>query len=1291
MPRKVAVKPKQQVTYPQANNLPTFSTSVAQQSIINEPQEITPVKKRASKRKSGKAEDTFIQESQTIIPGTLVDSYVKLQHRDQIYKVPDTYIGSIAFLKDKDFVFDMETQKLKHVIVTTPSGVQRLLLEIVSNAMDNVLKSREIGLDPIHVEVTLTSDVITVTNYGKYIPITYNEVEKMYNPQLIFGELLSSSNYNFGKEDVEVRIGCGRNGYGAKLVNIFSKWFQLRCSDGTYDYEQTWIENMTQLSEPTIIPSVTGVPYTQVSWLLDFDRFGYKSKGYDKTELELFARICVDCATAVNIPLYLNGNLIFYENFSDYAALYFTKVKSSAEFNFPFIQSGKECYIKFLLFDSTEGGKTISFANGIMTKYGGCHLEPIKKNISKKVIDIVCPEKIKGKKRPLDVNDVFRHLSMILIAKVVNPEFTGQTKGELTNTPINLKIPKFDLAPIIGKWELIERLKAEIYAKDYKNLIINQTKKKGKKDFDGLDNANYAFHKDVEKRMATRLYLTEGKSASAYGKYAASINEDSGNYVGVFAMQGKPLNCIANDLNLAKDKDKLNQLTQALGLVHDKEYNTTEAIQTLGYGGVIIVADADDDGKHIIGLIIAFFYRYFPHLLACGYIVILRTPIYRLSRHKEKISMLSDYQYELWKQETVDWKKWKHEYFKGLASNSEEQTEMDFMNPKYSQCVYDDNASQFMLMAFDKKNTAMRKQWLTDWTSTFGVEELDVLDLSDFIRYELGVYSKTNVRRSIPRLADGLKPSQRKVVYGCMKIKKWRTFFGRSKKLTRKGSKAEESSSEEEEVVKEQSDEDEEPVKINGKNKKTKGGKLNKPEKLQTKADKVKLDSLVAAIAESTHYHHGHPILVKTTVWMAQGFVGSNNLSYFVRESLMGSRDAGGKDCGGARYCSTSPEWWLNYVFKKEDDALLEYEIEDGEKAEPRFMLPIVPLQVINGSNGIGTGWSTFIPCHHPVDVINNLIIRMQTGKFEKIYPWYKGFKGKILLTSKKVKRKECISTLDSNLELDKEGQSDKEGQLDKEETPQIIEQEESFKFSDKSFINMGRDIYTDADIPTSMITIGEYTSNGKSITITELPIGTWTDDYLNYLKKLKQEGIIRDYDRFKNKANMKIIIRNKDLPVTSKGLGLETAYGLTNMVCLDINDKPVRYDTIIDMLEDFYIIRLSYYHKRKAMMIKLFEDNLERLSVLLKFLIAVNDRTLLIKDRLKSEVLADMKEMGFPGILFSTKTYKLAKDEIKKVEAEIVAARAQLEEFSLRQPEDLWYEDLFIFRDALLKRGYDQ
>lgn len=208
------------------------------------------------------------------------------------------------------------------------------------------------------------------------------------------------------------------------------------------------------------------------------------------------------------------------------------------------------------------------------------------------------------------------------------------------------------------------------------------------------------------------------------------------------------------------------------------------------------------------------------------------------------------------------------------------------------------------------------------------------VDLKDFINKELVQYSHADVVRSIPSVVDGLKPSQRKVLYSCFK-----------RRLTQE----------------------------------------------------MKVAQLAGYCAEHTAYHHGEQSLHATIINMAQDYVGSNNLPLLFPSGQFGTRLQGGKDAASPRYIFTRLNEVTRLIFPESDDSLLSYKEDDGQVVEPEFFIPVVPLVLINGAHGIGTGWSTYIPPHHPIQVIDalesHLSKKRELGELE---PWVKGFQGGI-------------------------------------------------------------------------------------------------------------------------------------------------------------------------------------------------------------------------------------------------------------------------------------------------------
>lgn len=208
--------------------------------------------------------------------------------------------------------------------------------------------------------------------------------------------------------------------------------------------------------------------------------------------------------------------------------------------------------------------------------------------------------------------------------------------------------------------------------------------------------------------------------------------------------------------------------------------------------------------------------------------------------------------------------------------------------------------------------------------------DIKQIPISDFVNKELILFSMADNIRSIPSMADGLKPGQRKVMFA--------TFKRNLKK-------------------------------------------------------EIKVAQLVGYVSENTEYHHGEVSLMSTVVGLAQNFVGSNNINLLEPNGQFGTRMAGGKDAASARYIFTNVSRMTRAIFHPADDALLTYNVEDGHRIEPEYYMPTVPLILINGADGIGTGWSTSIPNYNPADVVENLRRMMRGEELQPMSPWFRGFK----------------------------------------------------------------------------------------------------------------------------------------------------------------------------------------------------------------------------------------------------------------------------------------------------------
>ena len=473
---------------------------------------------------------------------------------------------------------------------------------------------------------------------------------------------------------------------------------------------------------------------------------------------------------------------------------------------------------------------------------------------------------------------------------------------------------------------MIDELEDLIRAKELVVLKKSESKKRGYTRVDKLDPANKAGTKQSHN---CTLILVEGLSAKTYaveGIERGVFGRTGRDWHGIYALRGKVLNTRnAKPVTIAKN-NVISDIIKSLGLRHGVDYHKDIEYKKLRYGRVLILTDQDCDGLHISALIQNMFHSLFPSLLERDppFLTSMQTPIVRVfngrGRNKDLI-FYDEREYHRYKEQEKKKnpkKKIECKYYKGLGASTSADIAETF-GVKMVEFVPDEHILETMNKAFSNKHTDQRKVWLEQYNPentilnwTGDKEELRQITCTDFIDTELIKFSIADCQRSIPWLMDGFKISQRKVLYV--------TF-------------------------------------LRNINHKRKVG--------------IKIAQLAASVAEKSAYHHGENNLVGTIVGLAWAFVGSNNIPLLTRGGGLGTRLAGGKDAAQPRYIYTKLDALTRTIYRPEDDALLSYLEEDGMKIEPRFYLPIFPMILCNGSLGIGTGWSSTIPCYNPKDLVN--------------------------------------------------------------------------------------------------------------------------------------------------------------------------------------------------------------------------------------------------------------------------------------------------------------------------------
>jgi DNA topoisomerase II len=1113
----------------------------------------------------------------------MADQYKKHTHREHILELPDTYVGSTETHEEVRWIYDAATSKMAHRKVAFNPGFYKIFDEIIVNARDALVRSQGPGKQPIkHIEVSVNRTpeglIVDVENDGDGIPIEMHPEHKVYAPELIFGHLLTSGNY----DKTEEKIVGGKNGYGAKLTNIFSKKFTLstRHPASGQKYTQVWQDHMATAGKPQITKDKATKGFVKITYEPDLARF----PGLDlDAMLTVIHTRTIELAAMASkdVKVSWNGAVIPTNTFEKFINLFIRDGTSHA-----YERCGERWEIGAVLArnlfseDDSPDDRHISFVNGINTRKGGKHVEAVLKVVLGGFTEAAKKKKVDIKPAQLKDSVVF-----FINSTIVNPSFDSQTKETLTTPATKFgSVFKCDKMPdTLIKIGLLEEAQAILDAKAAKDA--KKTDGSKRKTLRGLPKLEDALWAGTAKSNECTLILTEGDSAAASA--IAGLAVVGRERWGVFPLRGKMLN--VKDISQEKfnKNEELTAIKKILGLEQGKVYTATTSLR---YGRVMIMTDQDHDGSHIKGLLMNFFHTFWQSLLAKGFLCCLATPLLKVTKRGEVKSFYSQGEFEIWREAQAGATGWSVKYYKGLGTSTPQEARewfKDLFDMKYE---WDAGSDDAICLAFAKKRSDDRKEWLKTYDSrrTLAVVKGGKIPYTRFVHDELIHFSNADNLRSLPHVMDGLKPSQRKILYCCLK----------------RGLRSE-----------------------------------------------IKVAQLAGYVSEHASYHHGEASLNTTIVGMAQNFVGSNNVNLLIPNGQFGSRLMGGQDAAQPRYIHTQLEPVVDAMFRKEDAAILKHIDDDGLIVEPEYYQPVVPLLVINGAVGIGTGFSTNIPPHNPADVLSllrdRLSLRRHTLAGLALQPWWYGFNGTVHRTA------------------------------------------------DATWVTKGKATWDDVK---------------HTITITELPVGTWTKDYKVYLDTLctgdKDKGIkpiLESFDDLYNDTEVKFILyfdqdtyfeMRTDATAADKMLQLNTTWHTTNMVCFSPEMKIKRYGTVGDMMEDYYQVRLKGYETRKDLELKRLERELIEYDAKARFLLALlEDRMDLrrksdeaIVEALKAENLPALDSMEKPDSVDSYEyLLRMRMDRVKASAVEdarkhVEAARQALEVLRATTTENLWIRDLDVF-----------
>jgi len=612
--------------------------------------------KRGGKDDDEQSEGPFGGSPKAMRRGKSVEkTYQKKTQVEHILLRPDTYVGSVEKQDDTLWVFNDKKGEMEQRDVSYVPALYKIFDEILVNAADNL--QRDPKMNCIKVDIDKNKNRIKVWNNGKGIPIQIHKKYKVFVPELVFGHLLTSDNY----DDRERKVTGGRNGFGAKLTNIFSKKFTVETSGGGKKYRQEWTGNMKHKSKPNI-KRASGEASTVVEFWPDLSKFGMRDLEADT--VALMQRRVWDIAgtSGERCKVFLNGKKIHVKNFEDYCS-YYHSGKGHA-----YAQIGKRWQVLVGRSDG-DGFEQCCYVNHISTPKGGTHVD----HVLGQIIDAICAKANKQNKGGPEVKRIHckNHLWLFVNCLIENPSFSSQTKEQMT-----LKSSAFGSTCNIGrsfideiceKTGIVDVVIQEATAKMTTGMdkdISSAARGKRLLGVPKLEDANDAGGKESKE---CTLILTEGDSAKALA--IAGLSVIGRDKYGVFPLRGKLLNVRDVAQKQVTENKEIMSVLKILGLTFGKK----DASQ-LRYGTVMIMADQDYDGSHIKGLLINFFHYWWPALLKAnkGFVKEFVTPIVKCSKiggGDVKVFFTLN-EFEAWKKKTQGGKGYKTKYYKGLGTST---------------------------------------------------------------------------------------------------------------------------------------------------------------------------------------------------------------------------------------------------------------------------------------------------------------------------------------------------------------------------------------------------------------------------------------------------------------------------------------------------------------------------------------------------------------------------------------------------------------------------------------------
>lgn len=1082
-------------------------------------------------------------------------------------------------------VFDCDNQ-LCNRQVTYSWGLCKIFDEILVNAVDQWARNRGVT----YINVTVTDDTITIENNGATIPVVVNETYGKYNAEIVFGYLRSSENYN----DQAERFTGGLNGLGAKCTNILSTRFEVHLGDpvNKKQCDLVYQDNMSR-SNIRVSNYKSTKSFTRIVFRPDFPRLDIAENKITGDNLLMLQRRTFEMGTyTTKCKVTFNGTSTPFTS----PELLVKSIVGIVEESAATIKTKDSNWrIGVGISKTPSQALCVGLVNGVRID-SGTHMDLVKTRVVNGLLEMAAKQFKYTKTWPTVVRRMVADvLCLVVVVRMDRPQFNNQAKDVLTTrtkdfgSEINsLVISDTVLKRLYMLGEFEQSVSDWIESSTAKTL----TKTDGKKKLNTSDIPNYtsAKYAGTSKSKNCTLILTEGLSARTM--VMSGLSPEQKQYYGVFPLKGKVLNVRDQTKTVVAKNIELTHLKKILGLEHGKVYTDTGSLR---YGRVMVMTDADHDGYHIKGLVFNVFAVLWPSLFSMPeFLCSFRTPIVKANFKKISHVFYTMSDYREWAANT-ETSKWHIKYYKGLGTSTSKEAVEYFSNVRTNTINYrwNDATDEAFDKAFNKTRSDCRKAWLGTYDPHLVVEfvptpnstqSAETVMLDKFIDQDLIHFSNSDLARSIPHVYDGLKTSQRKVLFASL------AAFGQGNR-------------------------------------------------------EMKVAQLAGIVSQKSAYHAGEKSLEGCIVGMARDYVGTNNLNWLEPNGQYGGRM--NNVHASSRYINTQLTSACTRVINSLDSSFLEWLSDDGLSIEPRYYMPIIPMILVNGALGIGTGFSTSIPCFNPSVIIDYILAKLACSRSQecmdfnaaRLIPWYRGFTGRMTLW------------------------------CDPKANP-------------------------DSTVYESH---GVFTQTGSDIQITELPIGSYVDTYKEWLNANADVLAIKSVSVAGSSAEkVKIDIKLKtDKRLTESDLKLTSKLSLNNMYAFDKMSRIRKFSSPREIIDYFLEERTAMYELRYSYLITKLNRDIAKMTSMRNFIHAVvSSRVINLNLMTSDEIIEYLKlypdqftpdpETGSFDWAIQMRIGAMTLDAARRLDKSILSKREELEEILESNPTNLYIADLEHLRELL-------